>query len=66
MRNTFTVKLSSINGDDTKTIKNVHSIHSNLGGFLINATDDSYQVGSDTVIVIVGSDDYYEIGRCGE
>lgn len=67
MRNTFTIKLSRLDGQEHEhpVIKNVVSIQSNLGGFLINTTDDSYQVGSDTIVVIVGSDDYYEIGRCG-
>lgn len=65
MRNTFTVKLSRMDGREHEhpVIKNVVSIQSNLRGFLIKTTDGSYQVGSDTVIVIIGSDDYYEGGK---
>ncbi len=61
MKNTFTVKATNGLGvGATQTIKDVTTIHSNLGGFLVNTLSGGFQLEGDNVIIIQGSDDYNE------
>lgn len=74
MKNTFTVKVKQLYDDEYTTIKDVTTIHSNLGGFLLNTdtriSDNStegrasshifrsYQFDGSATIIIDYSDDY--------
>ena len=56
MLNTFTVKARRFS-EDTVVYKNVTSIFSNLGGFLLSTKDGNVQLPAETEIIIDGSDD---------